>query len=535
MMVSLLLVPLQAQAQTAADAFRFSQRSPATGARMLGMGGAGVAGLADYGAFVANPAGLAYLERSLAAGALHTFAVSDEAVYRAAGASNTLEDDARSTALGNLAYLYKVPTERGSLVLGGALNQVHLFDRTLAFQGQNPDNSITEFFLPIGGEFDARQLGPQEDPELFHGQFVVEDASTGEAYLVDFDPDGDGFVNRPLSYVAFETFGIDFDARRFHEGAASPFVPAVQAGTIRQTGRVVEGGDMKELSVGGAVEALETVMVGGSLNLAFGTYEFRDVFEEVDFRNDNDGAQGTIDFESLQLTRSFESDLVGVSARLGVASNVTSGLRVGLTMETPTYYSIDETSNIVLETLFDNGDLFVYGDDRSEQVGRTEFEYELLTPWRFSVGAAYEVAQLKVLADAEVVDWSQMELQSATDEFFFDEVNQEIEARYEMVVNTRVGLEYQLGNLFLRGGFAYQPDPRDAPVFASESDGPDRSQTFYSAGVGFRFNEQVQLNLGWMQERFDDQYRPYTEVTGAPVVNESVQRNRFLMGVRFAF
>jgi len=48
----------EATAQTPEDAVRFTQRSPATGARMMGLAGAGIGGVADYSALFINPAGL---------------------------------------------------------------------------------------------------------------------------------------------------------------------------------------------------------------------------------------------------------------------------------------------------------------------------------------------------------------------------------------------------------------------------------------------------------------------------------------------
>ena len=85
------------------------------------------------------------------------------------------------------------------------------------------------------------------------------------------------------------------------------------------------------------------------------------------------------------------------------------------------------------------------------------------------------------------------------------------------------------------GGIGLQPDPRDYSAVTSE-DQVDRSKTFYSVGFGYRFGEQFALDLGWMQERFDDFYQPYGDVDSTPpVVDESVVRNRFVVGVRVGF
>ena len=70
-----------ARAQTGEDALRMSQRFPAVTARMVGIGGAGIAGVGDVGALYANPAGLAYLKHSEFTGALSTFGTTDDVQF----------------------------------------------------------------------------------------------------------------------------------------------------------------------------------------------------------------------------------------------------------------------------------------------------------------------------------------------------------------------------------------------------------------------------------------------------------------------
>jgi long-subunit fatty acid transport protein len=128
-----------------------------------------------------------------------------------------------------------------------------------------------------------------------------------------------------------------------------------------------------------------------------------------------------------------------------------------------------------------------------------------------------------------------MRMDAPDDDTFFDDVNRDIRDNLQAVVNTRVGLEYYLGNIALRGGFALQPDPRDVETLTADQDVLDRTRTFFSAGIGYRFNDQLELDFGWMQARYDDQYLPYVDVNDAPVVDEEVRHDRFAVGVRVFF
>ena len=90
---------------------------------------------------------------------------------------------------------------------------------------------------------------------------------------------------------------------------------------------------------------------------------------------------------------------------MGMSAKVNPQMLVGVTIETPTYYSVDEDFRTRLETFFDNGDAFE--DHLSEFT-----EYEIETPWRLGAGLSYEVAGLTLSADAEYVDWSQLMLRA---------------------------------------------------------------------------------------------------------------------------
>ncbi len=500
-----LIAPENSRAQDGADALRFLQQLPGITATANGIAGAGIGGRTDASAFRTNPAGLAWNETSWFAASLSNQNVSDEAVFNAPGSSTRLEPDVSSTGLASLAYAYKVPTAQGRLVVGAGFNQTSSFDRSLFYDGTNNANSITDFFMPLPGEFELN-----EDADGVFPSF-----------------------SRDLSFIAFETFGIDLSPELIDAGDPVPFLPAVSAGTVRQVGTVEEDGRMTELSFAGAVEAAKDVMIGVSINIPFGEYNFLREHTEEDFQNDNDGTGGTTDFSSLRFTEAFSSDFVGVNARFGLSALVAPGARIGLTVETPTYVSVEESFNTVLETTFDNGDFFSYGNGLTETAGSGDFDYTITSPWKIGVGGSYAVSGLTLLADVEWVDWSQLELDA--DGFSFDQENQDIQRTLDAVVNARLGAEYQVEKLTLRGGFAIYPDPRESDSPLVPSDGVDREQTYLSAGLGYAFSKEVSASISWMQGQFDDQFRPYTDVDGAPTVAEEVTTNRVMIGFTFGF
>lgn len=511
-----------AAAQTAEDALRFTERSPATGPRMTGLAGASFSGVADFSALYSNPAGLGFFRQSAFTGAFHSVYATDESFSRSVGfAPTSIDEDVSETNLGNLAYVYRAPTRQGSFVIALAYNQVNSFERHLRFAGSNNVSTISTSFLPFGGEYslDGNTLDALDD----------------------------------LPFAAFNGGVIEFFPEFLDEDPeAYPFLEAAVPGTtIDQTGSVIESGRMNEVNFGGAVEASRGVMVGVSANLVFGEYNFDSTFEEEDIFDENTADDYSVllddgglleGFDFLSYRQFLETDLVGVNARAGVSAEVSPNVRVGLTVETPTYYEVDETYGQEFETFFDDGGVLSYGD-RIDDVGGGEFEYKIITPWRFGIGVGFHADNVSILADAELVDWSQLKMEEEFEEdrSFFDDLNRTIEDNYEAVINGRLGIEYRMGDLMLRGGVAYYPDPLDVTLQQSDGSTLERDKLFFSAGLGYTFDNRFQIDVGWMQGRFDGAYVAYPEDALGPrqdndlIIDEEVVRNQFVIGVSFFF
>lgn len=495
---------LPAAAQNGDDALRFTDRTPGVTAANMALSGAGIAGLPDASAFVTNPAGLGWMSQSSASGSLSLLNSRVRGAYNAPGFQSSLEESLANTGIGNLSYLFKVPTTQGSMVIGAAVTRSTTFDRGSSFDGDNGSNSITDYFMPYPSEFELVEDGGDLFPEF----------------------------SRTLSFIAFETYAIDLDQGLLDAGEPVPFLPAVSFGTVAQRGWMEETGNMMELNFGGAIEVAPDVMVGVSMNIPVGSYERIRVLEEDDYLNDNDGFGGTTDFNFLHFSERFTSEMVGVNGRFGVSAKANENLFLGATIETPTYFAIDEEYSTYLETEFDNGDFFSYGDGPGQDAGSGTFDYTLRTPWRLGMGGKFMVGDASLLADVEWVDWSQMEFDAS--QYDFQDENMEIRNALEGVLNVRLGATYDFGATQVRAGAAFHPDPRAEQPFVSEGfPNVDRGRTFTSLGVGHRFGSRMSVDLAWMAERFDDRSDLYTDVNGAPYVLEEVTRHRFQIGLRF--
>lgn len=483
-------------AQTLDDVLRYSERSPATGAHDLGWVGANAtAGTATYTALSSNPAGLGWATTSSVAGGLAADFTTNEGDFLSPDGtfSGPFERTQTEYRIGNVAFTYRVPTDQGSLTVGGAINRTRSFDRTLVASGLNAQSSITDTFLP-----------PANAADLTRIEQLAFDA--GAIELIDGE------------YIQAVAPGPIFDTN------------------VEQREDLIETGGLYDASFGGAVEVAPNVMLGGSLIITFGSYTFDRIYEEVDVNNThtNDLYDVLLDdgtllqgFDALTFEQAIDADLAGVGGRFGASVAPASNLKLGVSFATPVYYTITETFGTRIETFFNEGSPLSAGglDD-------FEFEYEVRTPWRVSLGGELSTGPLTLAGDLEVVDWSTLDIRASGERF--TTLNRAIRD-LDVTVNSRFGAAFDLNDLTLRAGLAYQPEP--------DPNGTRGDRTFLSGGLSYQFGPQLTLDFGWMQERFNDAFRPYGDVevpdertiAQAPQISEDVMRNVFKLGMRYQF
>lgn len=515
-----------ASAQTADDVLRMSLRQPATGVRALGIGGAGTAGWADLSAMYTNPAGLGFYETSEVSANLNVLTADNASTFQAASNEPTFSENEQASAvrLGNLSGVYRAPTERGSLVFAFGYNQTHSFDRTLSYAGANSSSSVTDSFLPVGNEYEV------DDQGLFFPGDVPSNI---------------------IPFVAFEGGAIEF-FRALYDDGEYPFEQAVLPTTpIEQTGTVRREGRLHEVSFAGAAEVAKGVMLGASANIVTGSYQFTHELTEIDQGENSNyevirNGQLFVGLDRLTFREQFTSEHSGFNLRVGLSAELAPTVRFGFSAETPTWTSVSEDfTDAFVQTEFLQGGTLTYGDDPDESEGRGSFDYRITTPWRLSTGLAFDNDRLRATVDVEFVDWSTLQFDS--DSFDFPTENERIEDTFGYVFNWRGGLEYTFDfGLAARGGASYRPDPRDFSIDFADGETHDRSRLFLSLGVSYPLSDGVIFDVGWMQERSQDQFAPYNltdegtpfpnaDDIPTPVIDEEVVRNQFQIGVRFQF
>src|SRR5690606_5875357 len=161
-------------------------------------------------------------------------------------------------------------------------------------------------------------------------------------------------------------------------------------------------------------------------------------------------------------------------------------LRLGGTIQTPTFYSLNDDYYSAMQVNYKPGVFSV--DNVSAKSLDGEFEYSLTTPFRASGGLAYFIGKYGfVSADVEYVNYGHARFSIADDNpygldpgtGYFSQQNRIIKDSYASAMNIRVGAEARLDVFRIRAGFARYGDPY-------ESSNLDRARTYLTGGIGLK-------------------------------------------------
>jgi len=423
-----------ARAQFAEDAYRYSSAGLGIGARALGMGGAYIGVADDYSASFWNPAGLAQLRRLEVTGGLVNTSFSNSADFL----GNTSSATNSSTALNDLGFVFPFPTDRGSLVFAVGYNRTNDFTSALSFSGFNSQSSI----LP---------------------------------YL--FDPD----VRYDIPYgVGLEDTSENINVLN----------------NVNQQGDVRESGSMKTWAFSGAIDVQKDLSFGLTINVMSGTYTYVRNYVEADTRNFySDPRQivpidsAYLKFDKFYLNSNLTSDVTGVNAKFGMMYRFGDVARFGLTIQTPSTFSVHEDYSDAGSSVFDGGYVPTAGGVAYNHLGYNAYnDYSVETPWVFGAGISYSPFDgLLFSGDLEYTDWTQIQW---ADNAALEQGNISLKQTFRSTADYSVGGEFAIPktDLRVRAGYAFKPSPY-------AGDPSSYGQKLVTAGAGVLLQDNIMIDV----------------------------------------
>ena len=449
-----------------------------------------------FGSFIDNPASMA-----LSKGSFYTIGWLNQGNTQSnTYLGNQNEIDFSNTTFGNLGLVYKVPTDRGSFVLGGGYNLISSDSDESFLDAFSETSTITDQFKQSGSDYNGIAF---------------------EAFAVDFRND--------MSDEIESIFRVDSRPSGF-EG-------------INQFADITNSRNIGEISVFASTEFQKNLYGGISIGLLSGSINYDRSFQEIDENNlYNDGvipANGSdpaTDIFSLTLTDEIDTDFFGFSARGGIIYKPLPFLSVGASMALPSKIFVTENFFSNIRTEFDD-DTFTDGEATTFS---GEFEYAIIKPAEFKIGATIEnISNLSISASAEYIDYSSTKVDFTINtggldpsEIAFlkedeDATNQAISITYAAVINFKAYATYTLNNdIKLIAGYALNPGKEEVFKF---------DEVVYTGGLSFPLAENISLDLSGQYSSREDRSIVYEFENGNRSISKDIERLNILAGVKFKF
>jgi len=441
-----------ASAQTINDVLRYSLEETQGTARYQAMSGAFGALGGELSALGINPAGSAVFNNGL-------FSVTGSVYDRKNGAlyNGTFAENQRSPfELNQIGGVWVFRNRSGSpwkkFAMSANYDLVRNFDNDLVVRGAS-QVGLDQYFLTFA---QGQPLGPLR---VRDGEFIE------DAYL---DIGGSLGFGAQQAFLGFQSGYID--PVEFEDNNTEYFSNATY-NTVDQFYTQRTNGFNSKFTLNFSGQYEDFLYLGASLN--FHSVLFEQVTTLTESGYDATSAIQSGFFDNFLQTRGG-----GFSFGLGAIAKLGEMVRLGASYQSPTWYDLaDDFSQRV------NSDF----PDKNPDITFIDFNivnlyqgYTVKTPARYTGSLALVFGKSGLLSfDYGYQDMSSAELRPTSDPNFNSE-NSFISQQLGGVSTFRMGGEYRLGAVSLRGGYRYEQSPYKNNPEWSDLDG-------YSMGIGWAF------------------------------------------------
>ncbi len=473
------------KSQNEVDALRYSRTSIGGTSRSMAMGGAFGALGADFSTLSYNPAGIGLYKKSE-----FTFTPS---LYFGKTVSNyngvSANDSKTNFNVSNVGMIFSTPSNNReksvvkNFQFGIGLNRINNFNNRMLMQGNNNKNSIVDTWVENANG--VNYLDIEDDP---YGDYAFDLNLAWYDYLID------------------TLTGTDDQ----YWGAVTPGKNKFQRKEINSWG------SMNEFLFAFGANLNDRLYVGAAFAFPYIRYFEESLYSEEDNQNLMN------DFRNMKLYQDLETRGGGFNIKFGMILRATDWVRIGGAIHSPTWFNnMRDYWYSTLTAEYDNNDYFIKNSPEGN------YDYDLKTPWRAMGSVAFIIAKVALLsADYEYIDYSNAEL-SGYDYSFINE-NTAIYNKYQSSQNIRVGAEYKIGQLALRGGYAMYGSP-----FATGIN--DGKKNYYTGGIGYR-DKDFFVDLAYVYSESNEDYYLYSSenIQVNPVNNKYISNNVLLtVGLRY--
>jgi hypothetical protein len=501
-------------AQGEVEAGRMSRNDLYGTARSMSMGGAFGALGGDLTGVSINPAGIAVYRSSEVVG---TADLSQER-------SNVgdISRDKTSFKMDNMGFVGYFPL-RGNTIpfinFGFAYNKVKSFNKKMAAYNGKPDSSLMDYIADISTyeNVDPAKIGSNKNPFDLGAPWLT--ALGVKSYLIFPYQDEQGYFYTPL-----------------HNEPITNSLELVENGSVNNY----------DFTIG--------TTLGKKVNVGL-TLTVTDIYYNLSSRYSEEFERG--ESAGFDLRNYLTTEGAGVGAKIGVIYRPVNELRIGVAYHTPVWCSLTDTYSAEMEHNVTEYVIDTYPDYKPGIVPPRPYiygnDYRFKTPdkWVMSIAGVMGNKFIASL-DYELANYQDMKFKGEVNELdaesMYDSDNRYISEDYEPASTVRVGLEYRFTPQFSgRIGYAWMQNPYDAEY--REGTNIDRvtaiagsttiyriegDASYFTGGVGYRFNRNFYLDLAFVYKTQKDDLYPFPTVfdsDGNPLINRYSLKNTNIKGL----
>jgi len=272
-----------------------------------------------------------------------------------------------------------------------------------------------------------------------------------------------------------------------------------------QTFRNFSDGTNRKLSLTFASQPNDKLYVGASL-VTYSLDHYQNTIAE-EFNSDDTG--NTFDILAEEELFTVGS---GVAFNIGFIAKPIQEIRLGLAYQSPTWYELSEESVIYDDELFTNGQ----ADGLAGAESRNFFDYSLVTPSKLTGSFAYLLGREGLISfDYAYKNYQNIKLRPNNE---FTQENQDFNNLLKGSSQFKVGAEWRIDNVSLRGGYSFEQSPYQDAIDTDDITG-------YSFGLGFKFNSGMKLDFAYQNRQNTDVYN-FLNVDGAEPVELDFNNHR---------
>ncbi|WP_100612442.1 OmpP1/FadL family transporter [Confluentibacter lentus] len=446
-------------AQDISDAVRYSQSEIQGTARFRALSGAFGALGGDMSAISINPAGSAIFSQSHASFSLSNLSTKNDTQYFN-GFTSISETDFDINQ-GGVSFVFANNNSNSpwkKFTIGVAYDKTNNYDDTWNAVGTNTNNqSIDFYFLNYAN---GVRLG---DISLIGNESITDAyADIGDVF---------GFGHQQ-AFLGYQSYILEPDV---DDDNNTSYTSNLANGTFDHDYYYTATGLNGKIAFNMAAQYGDNLYLGVNLNSHFINYNrTTSLYED---NSNNNSLVNNIEFGNTLSTTGN-----GFSFQLGGILKLTNEFRVGLTYDSPTWYSISEETT---QYLFTDGD---FGPKTiNPQIVNIYPDYRLQTPAKITGSLAYVFGTQGLISfDYSVKDYSTTKFKPAGD---FTGLNSDVANVLTSASTYRIGGEYKVKQLSFRGGYRFEESPYVNGFTVGDLTG-------YSLGLGYNFgNTKLDLTF----------------------------------------